>query len=134
MVQETHLNPAEHGVAARQHAAMWGFKHTVVGHLSFWASGNSRNARVGILVNPYGEVSNLMETEWNEHWIAGKKVLFIIVYAPTHGQLESKQIRKLATMELPEEVDVLCGGDLNCLLDGEIDRSGGSRGRDMGAR
>jgi hypothetical protein len=42
LLQETHLYPEEHDRAARQHVAMWGFKHTVADQFSFWASGNSR--------------------------------------------------------------------------------------------
>jgi hypothetical protein len=124
MLQETHLNPEEHGVAERQHAAMWGFKHTVAAKYSCWASGPHRKAGVAILVNPYGAISKMQSwraDEWTEHLImtmgalAGRQVLFINVYGPAYGPVRVKFFRKLAAIDFPEDADIICGGDFNCV-------------------
>jgi hypothetical protein len=45
-----------------------------------------------------------------------------------------KFFRKLAAIDCPEDADIICGGDFNCVLNGAVDRSGGRRERDMGSR
>jgi hypothetical protein len=132
-IQETHLKKEEQQAAARQYAAMWGFKHTTADTHSMWASGQQRRAGVAILVNPYGAVTKMTpwkEELWTEHLImamgelAGRRVLFMNVYAPANGAVRVSFFTQLLKMEVPDHVDVVCGGDFNCVEIAEIDRRG----------
>ncbi|KAE9087011.1 hypothetical protein PF010_g19882 [Phytophthora fragariae] len=142
-IQETHLHQTEHEAAARQHVAMWGFNHTMTNKSSFWASGNDRRAGVAILVNPYGAITNVQawqEDQWSEHVVMvtgeldGKKLLFINIYAPVNGAVRVQFYRKLKKLKIPEETEIICGGDFNCVDNNGIDRIGGSTKAELGTR
>ncbi|GMF32933.1 unnamed protein product [Phytophthora fragariaefolia] len=142
-LQETRLKANEHKAAAQQHAAMWGFKHSVADSLSMGASGDDRRAGVVILVNPYEAVRNMIgwkQELWTEHLImvqaelAGRCVLLINIYSPSHGVTRIKFYKYLSQTEWPDEMDMICGGDFNCVLDRETDRVGSGGTRDMGMR
>lgn len=142
-LQETHLNKNEHSDAAEQYAAMWGFKASVAHKLSWWSSGEGRRAGTAILLNPYGAVS--LAQPWGiEHWsehlimvtgvIGGKVFLFINIYAPSHGAVRTLFFRKLRGIAFPEDVEILLGGDFNCVENRRLDRVGGSKSSDGGAK
>ncbi|GMF47021.1 unnamed protein product [Phytophthora fragariaefolia] len=98
---------------------------------------------VAILINPYGAVKDMQgwrQDAWYEHLImatgtlAERKVLFINIYAPVHGPSRVKFYLTLLSLSLPDDVDVICGSDFNCVLDQNTDRLGGSGARELGAR
>ncbi|GMF29166.1 unnamed protein product [Phytophthora fragariaefolia] len=142
-LQETHLHPSEHDNAAQQHGAMWGFNYTTANKFSFWASGNDRRAGVAILVNPYGAVRNVKAwnaDKWSEYLVmvtgelAGKRILFVNVYAPVHGVTRVLFFRRLHQLTFPEDVSIIYGGDFNCVANNGLDREGGSRKLELGAK
>ncbi|GMF63776.1 unnamed protein product [Phytophthora fragariaefolia] len=142
-LQETHLNEKEHDIVARHFTAKWGFKYTTVDRYSFWASGKGRRAGVAILVNPYGAVRNMQSWRsdaWSEHLVmttgklAGRRVLFINIYAPSNGAARILFFNRLLNSELPADAEVICGGDFNCVLKESVDRLGASRTRNLGVR
>jgi len=122
---------------------MWGFKHTTADTHSMWSSGDQRRAGVAILINPYGAVTKMEPwnaDRWSEHLImamgeiAGRKVLFINVYAPANGAVRAQYFNQLIQIEVPANVDVVCGGDFNCVENAELDRQGGTGKADTGVR
>ncbi|GMF14991.1 unnamed protein product [Phytophthora fragariaefolia] len=142
-IQETHLHPPEHEAASRQHVAMWGFNHTMANKFSFWASGDDRRAGVAILVNPYGAITNVQawqEDQWSEHVVIAtgeldcKKLLFINIYPPVNGAVRVQFYRKPKKLNIPEETDIICGGDFNCVDNNGIDRTGESTKAELGSR
>jgi hypothetical protein len=66
--------------------------------------------------------------------IAGRKVLFINVYAPANGAVRAQYFNQLMQIEVPANVDVVCGGDFNCVENAELDRQGGTGKADAGVR
>ncbi|GMF19803.1 unnamed protein product [Phytophthora fragariaefolia] len=66
--------------------------------------------------------------------IAGKKFLFINIYAPVHGAVRIQFFRKLLQLNLPTEVEIICGGDFNCVARNGLDRIGGSRKTELGIK
>lgn len=66
--------------------------------------------------------------------LAGKKLLFLNIYAPVHGAVRVQFFRKMNQLILPENVDIICGGDFNCVQSNEMDRVGGTRRAELGAK
>jgi hypothetical protein len=59
--------------------------------------------------------------------LAGRRVPFMNVYAPANGAVRVSFFTQLLKMEVPAHVDVVCGGDFNCVEIEEIDRRGGHK-------
>ncbi|GMF21499.1 unnamed protein product [Phytophthora fragariaefolia] len=116
-IQETHLHPAEHEAGASQHVAMWGFNHTTAQNTQCAAMERralDRTPRYG-----YGRDCR-------------ENVLFINIYAPVHGAVRIQFFRKLLQLNLPTEVEIICGGDFNGVPRNGLDRIGGSRKSELG--
>jgi len=121
---------------------MWGFKHTTTDRFSFWTSGEGRRAGVAILINPYGAVKNMQpwkQEPWSEHLImtrgelVGRHLLFINIYAPVNGAVRVAFSKTLAELTFPSDVEIICGGDFNCVLDPKVDGVGGGGKKELGA-
>ncbi|KAE9337230.1 hypothetical protein PR003_g12105 [Phytophthora rubi] len=111
--------------------------------LSVWSSGEGRRAGVAILLNPYGSVSLAQpwgQEHWSEHLIMltgvidGKVFMFINIYAPVHGAVRTQFFRKQLSIPFPADVEYLVGGDFNCVEKNGLDRVGGSKRSDIGAK
>ncbi|OWZ15501.1 reverse transcriptase [Phytophthora megakarya] len=133
LLQETHVHAEETEEAQREHAARWGFRSGGGGRaLSYWGAARERKGGVGILVNPFGafqDVRPLCEKAWSSHLVAvtgtfdGQEVAVINVYAPIERKAREKLFEMVARLTLPAHGRVFMGGDFNCTLVGQLDRT-----------
>ncbi|KAG1697982.1 hypothetical protein DVH05_015466 [Phytophthora capsici] len=100
--------------------------------LSFWAPSHDLKGGVAILIDPYGAFKTaepFMEHLWSPHFMAvrgvvqGSPMLVINVYAPHRPALRERFFRSLRDLDIPQDANVAVGGDFNCTLDNEADRS-----------
>jgi hypothetical protein len=65
--------------------------------------------------------------------LAGRNLLFINMYAPVNGAARVKFFKQLSQLTFPTGMDIVCGGDFNCVIDPNVDRVGGTGRPEMGA-
>ncbi|KAJ8575389.1 hypothetical protein ON010_g3826 [Phytophthora cinnamomi] len=110
LLQETHVAEADVAKFTDLYASGWGFRTgTHCPTRSFWSPAHEKKAGVAILVDPYGaftDVSPLFEDQWGAHFMA--------VQGRIHGH---------ALIIVNVNTLVAVGGDFNCTLDDEADRS-----------
>ncbi|POM59233.1 reverse transcriptase, partial [Phytophthora palmivora] len=133
ILQETHVNSKEVLQYEKVFATRWGFRQGPgQQQLSFWSPSNNRKGGVAVLIDPYGSFKNVtpvLKEHWTPHFIAvqgylgGKRTVVCNVYAP-HLYAEREEFYKnLQAFDLPKDALVLVGGDFNCTLNDEADRT-----------
>ncbi|OWZ11154.1 reverse transcriptase [Phytophthora megakarya] len=97
-----------------------------------WSPSTDRRAGVGILFHPQSRLTHptaVFAEFWSPHFMAVKcsleedPVLLINIYAPTNRADREALFLSLASLDLPPDTKVFVGGDFNCTLYGDIDRS-----------
>lgn len=86
---------------------------------------------VAILLRPDSDIKEA-RLLWKEHWLAhfmaisamwhGEPLTLVCVYGPVSRALREADFHTLSTLPKPPGL-MLCGGDFNCTLDAELDRS-----------
>jgi exonuclease III len=133
LLQETHVEPHEIPGMTAKHSRNWGFDPLHQdGTFSYWSAASGRKGGVAILCSPYSQVQQMrpyLQAHWNSHWMAvtaemyGETVLIVNIYAPHERPLREQFFNYLLSLQIRHHGPILCGGDFNCTLNAEADRS-----------
>lgn len=144
-IQETHVEPEEVDKFRQHFAGRWGFRCGAdQPEHSFWAASENRKGGVAILIDPYGAFKHATpwhKERWSPHFVAargtldGQSVTVCNIYAPHQDAARERFYNSLQDIEFVKEDLLLIGGDFNCTLDEEADRSyhGNPQGHDSPA-
>lgn len=138
LLQETRVTQGGVSALENQHARGWGYTvDRSANPLSFWSPATATRGGFAILFKP-DALLTAPRPVWEEHWspwfmaaeaeLSGGPVTIINVYGPSCQRKQEREELFAALRGLPRPAGrLLLGGDFNCTLDPELDRSHGSR-------
>lgn len=138
LLQETRATEAVISALASQHARGWGYKadHSK-GQLSLLSPASPTAGGVAILFKP-DVLRSPPRPLWQQHWspwfmaaeaeLAGGWVTIVNVYGPSGRRKKERKALFARLRALPRPTGrLILGGDFNCTMDPELDRSHGTR-------
>lgn len=132
-LQETHCTKKWSEDLGAAHARSWGYDpNTSTETWSLWSISAGRSGGLSILLNPFAGAAGLepfREELWSAHWMAAKarihgvEVLLVNIYAPSQRTEREAFFKQLECWDLSFDGLTFVGGDFNCTLHPDFDRS-----------
>lgn len=132
LVQETRATTHWVDELRDRYARAWGFRpDQLTAPLSYWSTTPTPAAGVAILLHPQSRLQKVKpwhEDRWSEWFMAvqgeldGQLATIVCVYGSTDYATRERTFRDLSTLPPPPGT-MYVGGDFNCILDPEPDRS-----------
>lgn len=134
-IQETHIETeAEAEELELQWWRVWGLTPDNTRKISFWSHGSGRAAGVAILISPYMVQETYILQSAKKIILQSATMRVINIYAPQAGPQQDQCYKDLKNVTQTFDGDIVTGGDLNCTVATEWDRTTkGRRGKDSQA-